>query len=76
MVFIYGIIVNDSAQADAKGRPLRYEHYDDAATAAATITGAAVVCVDWCAKPPPGTHRRGPAGDNLRPFARARPACR
>ena len=74
MVFIYGIKVKDETQNDVHGRPLRFDHYDDAARAAASIHGARVVDLDWCASAPKGTVHHDPAASLPRPFKRVRPA--
>ena len=74
MLFIYGIMVGDKTQADAKKHPLRYEHHDDAARVASKIQGARDVCVDWCASAPAGTVTREDAAASVNPFSRAAPA--
>lgn len=49
MRFIYGIKVHDELQTDEMKQPRRFEHFDDAARAAAVVPDARVVCLDWCA---------------------------
>ena len=61
MRFIYGIKVHDELQTDEMKRPRRFEHFDDAAKAAAVVPDARVVCLDWCTGPTTVPARNEPA---------------